>query len=57
MLVIAPKDNLVTTFPRRVAVVIEPSRGGAVVHSISFDDLAAGLRILRRLGLIKGTER
>jgi hypothetical protein len=34
MLVIAPKDNLVTTF--RVAVVIEPSRGGAVVESVSF---------------------
>jgi hypothetical protein len=34
MLVIAPKDNLVTTFPSRVAVVIEPSRGGAVVNSI-----------------------
>jgi hypothetical protein len=33
MLVIAPKDNLVTTFPSRVAVVIEPSRGGAVVNS------------------------
>jgi hypothetical protein len=40
MLVIAPKDNLVTTFPSRVAVVIEPSRGGALVDSISFDDLA-----------------
>jgi hypothetical protein len=34
MLVIAPKDNLVTTSPSRVAVVIEPSRGGAVVDSI-----------------------
>jgi hypothetical protein len=26
MLVIAPKDNLVTTFPGRMAVVIEPSQ-------------------------------
>lgn len=37
---IAPKDNLVTTFPSRVAVVIEPSRGGAMVDFILFDDLA-----------------
>jgi hypothetical protein len=30
----APKDNLVGIFPSRVAVVIEPSVGGAVVDSI-----------------------
>jgi hypothetical protein len=40
MLVIAPKDNLVTTFPSRVAVVIEPSCGGPAVDLFSFDDLA-----------------
>jgi hypothetical protein len=34
MLAIAPKDNLVRTFPSRVAVVIEPSRGSAMVDSI-----------------------
>jgi len=34
MLVIAPKDNLVRTSPSRVTVVIEPSRGGAVVDFI-----------------------
>ena len=40
MLVIAPKDNLVTTFPSRIVVVIEPSRVGAVVDSIFIRDLA-----------------
>jgi hypothetical protein len=34
MLVIEAKDNLVRTFPNRVAVVIGASRGSAVVHSI-----------------------
>jgi hypothetical protein len=34
MLAIAPKDNLVRTSPSRVTVVIEPSRGGAVVDFI-----------------------
>jgi hypothetical protein len=38
MLVSAPKYNLLTTFPSRVTVVIEPSRGRTV--AISFDDLA-----------------
>jgi hypothetical protein len=34
VLAIALKDNLARTFPSRVAVVIEPSRGGAVADSI-----------------------
>jgi hypothetical protein len=42
MLAIAPKDNLATTFPSRVAVIIEPSSGGTVVNPISFYDLAGG---------------
>jgi hypothetical protein len=41
MLVIAPKENLARTFPSRVAVVIESSRGGAVT-SFSFEDDLAG---------------
>jgi hypothetical protein len=57
MLVIAPKDNLVTTFPTRVVVVIEPSRGGAVVDPIRFDELSAAWRILRRVARIKRAER
>jgi carbon monoxide dehydrogenase subunit G len=40
MLVIAPKDNLARTFPSRVAVVIESSRGGAVTPFSFEDDLA-----------------
>jgi hypothetical protein len=39
MLAVAPKDNLARTFPSRVAVVIDPSRGSAMVQSI-FDELA-----------------
>jgi hypothetical protein len=35
----APKDNLARAFPTRVAVVIEPSRGGAVMDSTFLDDL------------------
>jgi hypothetical protein len=37
---IAPKHNPVRSFPSRVAVVIEPSRGGAVMDSTFLDDLA-----------------
>jgi hypothetical protein len=51
MLVIAPKDNLARTFPSRVAVVIESSRGGAATPTSIENDLAG--RILRRGGLIK----
>src|SRR5258708_2560782 len=40
MLAIAPKDNLAGAFPGRVAVVIEPSRGSAVVTLSLFEDLA-----------------
>jgi hypothetical protein len=41
MLAIAPKDNLVRTFPSRVAVVIEPSRGSEWWTLFSFDDLVS----------------
>jgi hypothetical protein len=41
MLVIAPKDNLVTTFPSRAAVVIEPSLAAQWRNLFSFDDLAS----------------
>jgi hypothetical protein len=40
MLVIAPKDNLASTFPSRVAFVIESSRGGAAAPFSFKDDLA-----------------
>jgi len=41
VLAIAPKDNLVTTFPSRVAVVIEPSLAAQWHNRLSFDDLAS----------------
>ena len=40
MLVIAPKDNLVRTFPIRVAVVIKPSVAAQGQTLFPFDDLA-----------------
>jgi hypothetical protein len=40
MLVIAPKDNLVTTFPSRVAVVIESSLAAQRRNLFSFNNLA-----------------
>jgi hypothetical protein len=56
MLVAAPKDNLVRTFPNRVTVVIETLPWGAMVDSFFIRrSYRQDPRILPWVGLIKGT--